>query len=91
MESNNEQLISLPEFWYVQRNYDNSKILNDWNNKKYNCNETNKAWSSHNAAAMLSDTNYTAISVVNKSKYKEITFEQFKMWVLNKSKIYELW
>ena len=91
MESNNEQLTSLPEFWYVQRNYDNAEVLNEWNNKKYNCNETNEAWSSSDAAAMLSDNNYTAVSIVNKSKYKEITFEQFEMWVLNKSKIYELW
>lgn len=91
MESDNEQLTSLPKFWYVQRNYDNAKVLNEWNNKKYKCNEINEAWSSSDAAVMLSDKSYTAISVVNKSKYKEITFKQFEMWVLNKNKIYELW
>lgn len=90
MESNTKQLTSLPKYWYIKRNNNNAKVLNEWNNKKYNCERSSEAWAS-SEAAMLSDQQYRNVTAVDKSKYTEITFEQFEKWVLNKNKNYELW
>lgn len=90
MESNTKQLTSLPKYWYVQRNNNNAKVLNEWNNKKYNSEGSSEDWAG-SGAAMLSDQPYRNVFAVNKNKYTEITFEQFEKWVLNKNKNYELW
>lgn len=68
----------LPEKWFIERNQENHKIINEWSNKKKGV--------GHNAclpctAYFFSDRPYTdrKASTIG---YKEISFEDFKTWVL---------
>ena len=73
----------LPEKWYCKRTKENSKILNEWNNKKYD----SHAFCERGEGCMFSDKNYSGTNLTNYGDYQEITFEQFKKYVLNKSEV----
>lgn len=73
----------LPEKWYCKRTKENSKILNNWNNEKYD----SYASCEKGEGCMFSDKNYTGVDLTNYGEYKEISFEQFTKHVLNKSKV----
>lgn len=73
----------LPEKWYCKRTKENSKILNTWNNIKYD----SHAFCEEGEGCMFSDKNYTGVDLTDYGEYTEITFEQFKKYVLNKSKV----
>ena len=73
----------LPEKWYCKRTKENSKILNEWNNRKYNTG----AFCEKGEGCMFSDKNYSTFNLTNYGDYQEITFDQFKKYVLNKSEV----
>ena len=73
----------LPEKWYCKRTKENSKILNEWNNKKYD----SHAFCERGEGCMFSDKNYSGTNLTNYGDYQEITFDQFKKYVLNKSEV----
>lgn len=73
----------LPEKWYCKRTKENSKILNTWNNEKYD----SYAFCEKGEGCMFSDKNYIGVDPTYYGEYKEITFEQFKKYVLNKSEV----
>jgi hypothetical protein len=83
-------LTSLPKFWYVRRNKENASILNKWNNDTY-ARGAQDAWAESSTVGMCSDKDYCVIEDIDKTRYTEITFEQFEMWILNKQIIVELW
>ena len=74
-----EQLDELPKYWFLYRNKDNFRIINDYMNKYHNTvgYYLSKGEVSNNKTIIEAST--------------EITFEQFEKWVLNKNKNYELW
>lgn len=72
----------LPKKWFIIRNKENHKVLNEYNNKEYN---TNNAYLD-DTATMFSDKPYHGGNCSNKAildGYQKITFEQFKRYVLN--------
>ena len=76
----------LPKKWFIIRNKKNHKVLNEYNNKKYNANNANNAYFD-DAATMFSDKSFCGGNCSNKAildGYQEITFEQFEKYVLNK-------
>lgn len=69
----------LPEKWYVVRDENNSKVLNKWNNDRYP-GAGNNAFND-NEAYMFSDKSYDTLKYKVEG-YTEITFEQFKKYVM---------
>lgn len=67
------ELTSLPEKWYIKSNYDIENILKDWRGCGYN--------GTIGSCVLLSTKMWVSIKC-NLKDYIEITFEQFKKWVL---------
>jgi hypothetical protein len=98
MESNIEQITSLPKFWYIRCDIDNVKVLN-----KYFHSIGKKYYGYSDCWIIKTDCMYFypqakhlkwqwgTHDLNDLKKYTEITFKQFEIWVLNKNKIYELW
>jgi len=76
----------LPEKWYIQRNSENFVILNEWENHKR---DSYVAFSQDNNCSMFSDKNYTFTKSHSILGYTEITFEQFKKYVLKEETVIE--
>ena len=77
----------LPEKWYIQRNSENFEVLNEWeNNKRGNF----VAFNQSNGCSMFSDKDYYYTKPEHISDYTEITFEQFKKYVLKEETIEEV-
>ena len=76
--------MSLPEKWMIIRNSINYRELNSWSNEKFG----NKL--------DLSSTRYIGcdrniVPPSQRSLYAEITYDQFKQYVLNQEIIYEIY
>ena len=76
--------MSLPEKWMIIRNSINYRELNSWSNEKFG------------KGLGLSSTKYIGCDKSNvppsqRSLYTEITFDQFKQYVLNQEIIYEIY
>lgn len=72
----------LPEKWFIIRNAENAKDVNKYNNSKFFSNAFMK-----DSATMFSDKSYCGGNQRGASctkEYTEITYEQFKKYVLNK-------
>jgi len=72
----------LPEKWYIQRNPKNFEDLNEWENHKRG---SQVAFHQDNNCSMFSDKDYTFTKPHNISGYTEITFNQFKKYVLKEN------
>jgi len=77
----------LPEKWYIQRIPENAKILNKWENDKRGSFEAFNE--KDNGCSMFSDKDYYFTKPEYILGYTEITFEQFKKYVLKKEIIEE--
>lgn len=73
----------IPEKWRVLRTNDNYKVLNAWENAKIS---RNGAYLSE-SAWFYSDRPYDSIIY---SGYREITFEEFKKYVLKEEIIFDI-
>lgn len=76
--------MSLPEKWMIIRNSINYRELNSWSNEKFG------------KGLDLSSTRYIGCDKNNvppsqRSLYAEITYDQFKQYVLNQEIIYEIY
>lgn len=80
----------LPEKWYVLRTFDNAKVLNDW----FNIYSTiDIKWSGNNGWMNYPKTYNKSINpneqTLLEEKYTEITFEQFKQYILKENTMKE--
>ena len=95
MESNTKQITSLPECWHIKVTDENAKILSEWRNSgRLNSSHIVGICKFYNGTLRKEHNPKDIIFELGRNGYtfgKEITFEQFKKWVLNKNKNYELW
>lgn len=76
----------LPEKWYIQRNSENFEVLNEWENNKRG---SFVAFNTSNNCSMFSDKDYYFTKPAHILGYTEITFEQFKKYVLKEENVEE--
>lgn len=76
----------LPEKWYIQRNSENFEVLNEWENHKRG---RHVAFNKDNGCSMFSDKDYSFTKSHNILGYTEITFEQFKKYILKEELVEE--
>lgn len=71
----------LPEKWYVRRTFENSEILNDWNNNHplFRKQNRTKADAIQEGDYFYNDASHTGTV---RDNYTEISFEDFQTWVL---------
>ena len=81
-------LIMLPEKWFVIRTKENAKVLNEWENGR----RKHEAAFLNDKAYFFSDKNYHCQQVETKD-YTEITFDQFKQYILREpvNSLYEIY
>lgn len=81
-----EETSVLPEKWYCKRTKENSKILNKWNNENY---KDSYAFCEKGEGCIYSDKEYCGVNLNNFGEdYIEITFEQFKKYVLKEDSVF---
>lgn len=84
--------MSLPEKWFIIRNDSNYKEINEWFNKTKNTpnSASDKTFMIFNSR-LLTTKNNNNIKELKSKGFEEITFEQFRRYVLKEETIYEIY
>lgn len=85
-ESMKEELTSLPEEWSIKITSENRKTLHNWRTDK-SINELEGQTGKYLLSLEVGKRGYCVPNLSGYSEFKEITFDQFKKWVLKESVI----